>query len=292
MEEKKEEQKEIKSEEKDLIQIKEEEIKNLTEQVKLLVEKVSSLEKNMMKKTDLKINVKTLSGKDISVYVDKSDKISKLKTLIKEKENIPENSQHLILNLSQLDDNKTILESDIKETSTIYLMKETGDEFLNFCSFNEKVYFVKSIENNLHKKFKNLLYDARRDGDDAKKFHLLCDDHPFLLYVIKTIQDIVFAVYVSKPITSENVSKTDSIQMVISPKNNFAIKSKTNKATYHCNENQGAHFHCMEIRTPFLSTDCVDIQSCSDFDLPCYPSGNSSYRIKELQVFALEDIKN
>lgn len=102
MEEKKEEQKEIKSEEKDLIQIKEEEIKNLTEQVKLLVEKVSSLEKNMMKKTDLKINVKTLSGKDISVYVDKSDKISKLKTLIKEKENIPENRQHLILNLSQL----------------------------------------------------------------------------------------------------------------------------------------------------------------------------------------------
>ena len=80
----------------------------MTEQVKLLVEKVSSLEKNMMKKTDLKINVKTLSGKDISVYVDKSDKISKLKTLIKEKENIPENSQHLILNLSQLDDNKGI----------------------------------------------------------------------------------------------------------------------------------------------------------------------------------------
>ena len=80
--------------------------------------------------------------------------------------------------------------------------------------------------------------------------------------------------------------------MVISPKNNFAIKSNSNNATYHCNANQGAHFHCMQIRTPFLSTDCTDIQSCNDFNLPCYPSGNSSYRIKELQVFALEDIKN
>lgn len=283
---------EIQNETKDLVAIKEGEIKNLTEQVKSLVEKVTLLEKNMMKKTDMKIDVKTLSGKTISIYADKSDTISKLKSLIKEKENIPENDQNLLLNLKTLDDNKTIVESNIKETSTIYLLRGTNDEFLNFCSIEEKVYFLESIKNNVYKKIKCLLFDTKRDGDDANNFHKKCDDQGPLLYIIKTTQDKVFGIYVSKPISSDNNTKTDSIQMIISPSNKFAIKSLNNHATYHCKSGQGAHFHCMEIRTPFLSTDCTDIRSCSDFELPCYPSGNSSYRIKELQIFALEEIIN
>ena len=78
--------------------------------------------------------------------------------------------------------------------------------------------------------------------------------------------------------------------MVIRPSNNFANFSLNNNATYHCYRDKGAHFHCMELRTPFLSTDCCDIQSCNDFDLPCYPSGNSRYRIKELKrIFPWRD---
>ena len=108
--------------------------------------------------------------------------------------------------------------------------------------------------------------------------------------MIKTTQDIVFAIYINRPLLSDGNSRTDSLQMVISPAHNFAVKSKNENATYHCNPNGGATFHCMQLNTPFLSSNCVDIQSCSDFDLPCYPSGNSSYQIKELEVYSLQDL--
>ena len=77
--------------------------------------------------------------------------------------------------------------------------------------------------------------------------------------------------------------------MVICPSKKFAVKSKNDNATYHCYADKGATFHCMQINAPFLSSSCSDIQSCSDFELPSYPSGNSSYQIKELLVFSLED---
>ena len=80
--------------------------------------------------------------------------------------------------------------------------------------------------------------------------------------------------------------------MVISPANKYAIKSLNNNATYHCKSDIGAQFHCMQINTPFLSSNCCDIYSCSDFNLPSYPSGNSSYKIKELEVYSLKDYTN
>ena len=47
--------------------------------------------------------------------------------------------------------------------------------------------------------------------------------------------------------------------------------------------------HCMQLNTPFLSSNCIDIYSCDNFNLPSYPSGNSNYQIKELEVYSLED---
>ena len=265
--------------------LKDQEIKKLTEKLENLV---NFVQKNMVKKTDLRISVKTLSGKIFSVYVDQSDKISDVKSQIQEKEKIPVNKQYLFLDKALLDDNLKLSESNVKETSVLSLMKE-DDEFLKFASVQDRMYFVDSLNKNVGKQIKCLLYDARRDGDDANTFHKNCDEQGPLLYVIKTTTDALFAIYVSKPICSDGSSKTDSLQMIISPSHNFSVKSKNNHATYHCQSNQGAHFHCMNIVAPFLSSNCNDIQSCSDFELPCYPSGNSSYKIKELQVFLLEE---
>ena len=196
--------------------------------------------------------------------------------------------QFFYLDGKLLDDNLTVGESNIKESSVIRLVKEK-DEFLSIVPNNNyKNYFVDSLEKNLSKKIKSLLYSARKNGDDANTFHKMCDNKGELLYVIVTTNNVVFGIYVSKPLFSDNQTRTDSLQMVISPSHNFSIKSLNDRATYHCNSGQGAHFHCMEIRAPFLSSSCVDIQSCSDFNLPAYPSGNSSYQIKELEVYALE----
>ena len=260
----------------------------LVDQVKALKEEISFLKSQMIKKTDLNITVKNLNGSLVTLSASKTDTINDLKSQYEQKENVPKKEQFYYLDGKLLDDNLTVGESNIKESSVIRLVKEK-DEFLSIVPNNNyKNYFVDSLEKNLSKKIKSLLYSARKNGDDANTFHKMCDNKGELLYVIVTTNNAVFAIYVSKPLFSDNQTRNDSLQMIISPSHNFSIKSKNDRATYHCNSGQGAHFHCMEIRAPFLSSNCVDIQSCDNFDLPAYPSGNSSYQIKELEVYALE----
>lgn len=260
----------------------------LVDQVKALKEEISFLKSQMIKKTDLNITVKNLNGSLVTLSASKTDTINDLKSQYEQKENVPKKEQFFYLDGKLLDDNLTVGESNIKESSVIRLVKEK-DEFLSIVPNNNyKNYFVDSLEKNLSKKIKSLLYSARKNGDDANTFHKMCDNKGELLYVIVTTNNAAFAIYVSKPLFSDNQTRTDSLQMVISPSHNFSIKSLNDRATYHCNSGQGAHFHCMQLNTPFLSSSCSDIQSCSDFNLPAYPSGNSSYQIKELEVYALE----
>lgn len=293
----------------------EEKLNELAEQMKALVEKVSSLESNsvtkkdlaekinpllneipairneMISKNDLKIKVKTITGKEIELYVKNTDKVIDLKSKLKEKEKVSEGEQYLFLDEKLLNDNSTIAENKIKESSNLYLMK-SDDEILNFASPQEKRFIENALQKNLGKGIRTLLYSARKDGDDANTFHNKCDRNKDLLYLIKTTNNVVFAIYIDKPLFSDGNTRTDSLQMVISPANNYAIKSKNNNATYHCQSGQGPHFHCMQLNAPFLSSNCTDITSCSDFSLPAYPSGNSSYQIKELEVYCLKDLEH
>ena len=262
---------------------------DLTAEIKSLKNEISSLKNDMISKNDIKIEVQTITGKVIVLYVKSTDKISELKSKIKLKENISEDKQYLFLNYQLLKDDSTIAENNIKETTNLYLMK-SEDKILTSALPNEEKFIRDALGKNVKKEIKILLYSARKDGDNAQAFHSKCDNKGELLYLIKTTQDIVFAIYINRPLLSDGNSRTDSLQMVISPAHNFAVKSKNENATYHCNPNGGATFHCMQLNTPFLSSNCVDIQSCSDFDLPCYPSGNSSYQIKELEVYSLQDL--
>jgi hypothetical protein len=293
----------------------EEKLNELTEQVKALVEKVSNLEINsvskndlaeqikpllneipairseMISKNDLKVKVKTITGKDIDLYVKNTDKVIDLKSKLKEKEKISEGEQYLFLDEKLLNDNSTIAENKIKESSNLYLMK-SDDEIFNFASPQEKRFIVNALQKNLGKGIRTLLYSARKDGDDANTFHNKCDRNKDLLYLIKTTNNVVFAIYIDKPLLSDGNTRTDSLQMVISPANNFAMKSLNNNATYHCQSGQGPHFHCMQLNAPFLSSNCTDITGCSDFSLPAYPSGNSSYQMKEFEVYCLKDLEH
>jgi hypothetical protein len=293
----------------------EEKLNELTEQVKTLIEKVSNLESNsvskndlaeqikpllneipairkeMISKNDLKVKVKTITGKDIDLYVKNTDKVIDLKSKLKEKEKISEGEQYLFLDEKLLNDNSTIAENKIKESSNLYLMK-SDDEIFNFASPQEKRFIVNALQKNLGKGIRTLLYSARKDGDDANTFHNKCDRNKDLLYLIKTTNNVVFAIYIDKPLLSDGNTRTDSLQMVISPANNFAMKSLNNNATYHCQSGQGPHFHCMQLNAPFLSSNCTDITGCSDFSLPAYPSGNSSYQMKEFEVYCLKDLEH
>ena len=166
-----------------------------------------------------------------------------------------------------------------------------GRGWFSFVTEKEKNYIFNALKEKVSKKIKNKLYSATEDGDTANKYHEKCDNKGALFYLIKTKNDKVFGIYLSESISSEGVTKTGSTQMVICPYKNFAICSKHHNATYHCYADKGALFHCIQINAPFLSSNCVDIYSCHDFDLgkDNYPSGSYNYQIKELEVYSLEN---
>jgi len=260
----------------------------LLREIKSLTNEISTLKKEMISKNDFKIKIQRIEGKTIVIYAKNSDKISEIISRIKQSKDISENERFLFLDNKLINDDSTIAENNIKKNSNLYL-KDSDD--MNIASPKEKSFIKNALIDNVNKEINMLLYSARKDGDDAKTFHSKCDNKGELLYLIKTTQDIVFAIYINRPLISDGNTRTDSLQMVISPANNFSIKSKNENATYHCNPDGGATFHCIQLNTPFLSSNCVDITGCSDFDLPSYPSGNSSYQIKDLMVYSVQDIE-
>lgn len=70
----------------------------------------------------LKLYVKTLSGKTISIETDPEESIENLKKKILEKEGVPIDQQRIIFSGKQLDNLKTLSDYDIEEDSTLYLV--------------------------------------------------------------------------------------------------------------------------------------------------------------------------
>ena len=79
--------------------------------------------------------------------------------------------------------------------------------------------------------------------------------------------------------------------MVVCPSKKLAALANKVSATHHCFADQGPRFHCMQINAPFLSSDCIDINGCDDYNsFGFYVSGDSRYRIKELEVYSLDQL--
>lgn len=96
-----------------------------------------------------------------------------------------------------------------------------GSQSLVYNSIEEEIFIRKSLEEKVSKKIKNRIYCATQDGDTATVFHSKCDNKGALLYVIKTKNNLVFGIYISKPICSDGITRTDSTQMVMCPHKNF-----------------------------------------------------------------------
>ncbi|CUM66180.1 uncharacterized protein PRCAT00003838001 [Priceomyces carsonii] len=70
----------------------------------------------------MRVKVKTLTGRDILVDIEPTDKIIGIKEMMEEKEGIPPSQQRLIFNGSQLDDNSTVEESGIGPGASLHLV--------------------------------------------------------------------------------------------------------------------------------------------------------------------------
>lgn len=70
----------------------------------------------------MQVKVKTLTGRDIPVDIEPTDKVIRIKEMMEEKEGIPPAQQRLIFNGSQLDDNLTVADSGIQAGTSLHLV--------------------------------------------------------------------------------------------------------------------------------------------------------------------------
>merc|ERR1712110_1365993 len=70
----------------------------------------------------MQIKVKTLTGKEIEIDIEVSDKIERIKERVEEKEGIPPAQQRLIFSGKQLNDDKKVQEYRIMAGSVLHLV--------------------------------------------------------------------------------------------------------------------------------------------------------------------------
>ncbi|CAH8521354.1 unnamed protein product [Schistosoma haematobium] len=68
------------------------------------------------------IKVKTLTGKEIEIDIEQTDKVERIKERIEEKEGIPPQQQRLIFSGKQMNDEKLVQEYKMQGGSVIHLV--------------------------------------------------------------------------------------------------------------------------------------------------------------------------
>ncbi|KAK5960574.1 NEDD8 family protein RUB1 PWA37_002000 [Arxiozyma heterogenica] len=70
----------------------------------------------------MQIKVRTLTGKEIPIEIEETDRVYRIKELLEEKEGIPPVQQRLIYQGKQISDDDTILSAHLKPGTQLHLV--------------------------------------------------------------------------------------------------------------------------------------------------------------------------
>ena len=202
----------------------------------------------------------------------------KVKYLIDENNEIKNKLNQYFQENSELKNKIIVLEKEINLSKE----KEKKDELFKgstiIQSLEEKNLISNWILQNTNK-ITQLLYKAKRDGDDASVFHSKCDNMGPLLIIIQTTTGYRFGGYTSKSWTNSSNFPGDELAFVFSLnlKRKFEIK-KPKEAVGHYN-NCGPVFgygHCFNI-----SSGCLRNSSSYHCTSASYEGTNEMILTKE-----------